>query len=133
MRIVRTLAVTFCLLAASLWAQEFRATVTGRVTDPSNSAVPNAVVQARNLATNELATATTDSQGNYSIPFLKPGSYSLTAEAKGFKKVTQENFTLNVGQTATLNLTLEVGSVTESMTVTADVPLIDTAKADRGL
>ena len=113
--------------------QEFRATVTGHVVDPSSAAVPTALIQIRNLGTNEVATATTDSQGNYSIPFLKPGSYSLTAEAKGFKKVTQENFTLNVGQTATLNLTLEVGSVTESMTVTADVPLIDTAKADRGL
>src|ERR1051325_1968420 len=107
--------------------QEFRATVTGHVVDPSSAAVPGAVVQIRNLGTNEAATAITDAQGNYTILFLKPGSYSMVAEAKGFKKVTQENFTLNVGQAATLNLTLEVGAVTETLTVNAEVPLIESA------
>ncbi len=132
----RSLRVTFlvCLLAPALaLAQEFRATVTGRVLDPSSAAVPNAIVQVKNVATNELASATTDASGNYTVPFLKPGTYAISAEAPGFKKVTHENLLLNVGQTATVNLTLEVGAVTESVTVTAEVPLLDTAKADRGL
>src|SRR5437016_8939137 len=115
------------------FGQEFRATLTGRVTDPSNAAIPNAVVQIRNTGTNEIATSTTDNQGNYTIPFLKPGTYNLSAEVAGFKKVTQENLTLNVGQTATVNLTLEVGAVTDTVTVSAEVPILETANADRGL
>src|SRR5213076_3401441 len=120
--------IAVCLLLVALVpAQEFRATVTGRVTDPSSAAVPRAVVQARNLATNEIATATSDSQGNFTIPFLKPGNYNLSAEAAGFKRVTKENLTLNVGQTATINMALEVGTVNEQVTVTAEVPLLETA------
>src|SRR5258708_1992211 len=119
--------------AALGFGQEFRATVTGRVVDPSNAGVPSAVVVIRNTGTNELATATTDGQGNYTIPFLKPGTYNLSAEAGGFKKVTQEKLTLNVGQTVAINLTLEVGAVTETLTVNAETPLLETANADRGL
>jgi carboxypeptidase family protein len=121
------------LFVAIGFAQEFRATVTGHVVDTSSASIPGAVVQIRNTATNEIASTTTDSQGNYTIPFLKPGSYNLSVEANGFKKVTHENLVLNVGQTASFNLTLEVGTVTESLTVTAEAPLLETAKADRGL
>src|SRR5260370_214528 len=115
------------------FAQEFRATLTGRVTDPSNAAIPNAVVQIRNIGTNEVATSTTDGQRNYPIPSLKPATYNVSAEVAGFKKVTQENLTLNVGQTATVNLPLEVGAVTDPVTVSAEVPILETANADRGL
>ena len=107
--------------------------VTGHVTDPSSAAIPNAVVQARNTATNEVATATTDTQGSYTIPFLKPGTYNISVEATGFKKITKENVVLNVSQAATVNLALEVGTVNETVTVTGEVPLLETAKADRGL
>src|SRR6516225_7536574 len=128
-----TLMVIVCLFPFLLVAQEFRATATGRVTDPSGASVPNAVVQARNLSTNEVATATTDALGNFTIPFLKPATYNISVEAAGFKKTTQENLLLNVGQTATVNLMLELGGVDESVSVEAEVPLLETAKADRGL
>ena len=72
--------------AAALFAQEFRATVNGRVTDPTGAAVPNAAVQVRNTGTNEAATSTTDGQGNYTVPFLRPGTYVMNVEAAGFKK-----------------------------------------------
>src|SRR5215471_13367538 len=127
------MARTLLLAPVVLLAQEFRATVTGVVSDPSGAGVPNAVVQAHNVATNEMAAATTDTRGSYAIPLLKPGAYNLSAEAAGFKKITQENLILNVGQTASVNLTLEVGSVTDAVTVTAEAPLLETAKADRGL
>ena len=128
-----TLTIILCLFPFLLVAQEFRATVTGRVTDPSGATVPNAVVQARNLGTNEVATATTDNLGNFTIPLLKPATYNISVEAVGFKKTTQENLLLNVGQTATVNLMLEVGGVDESVSVEAESPLLETAKADRGL
>jgi len=132
-RILLVFTLILCYIPGVLPAQEFRATLTGHVTDPSGASVPNAVVQARNLATNELATAATDTQGSYTIPFLKPGTYNISAEAAGFKKVIKENLTLNVGQTAMLNLGMELGAVSDTVTVTAEVPLMETSKADRGL
>ncbi len=115
-----------------IFGQEFRATLTGAVMDSSKAAVPNAVVQVTNTATNEVASATTDSQGNYTIPFLKPGNYTVTVQVVGFKKFVREGVTLNVAQTATVSITLELGAVTEQVTVVAEAPLLETAKADRG-
>src|SRR5438552_16621841 len=91
------------------WSQEFRATVTGHVIDATNAAVGNVVVQILNLSTNEKATAVTDNQGTYTVPFLKPGTYRVTVEAPGFKKFIRENITLNVGQVAGIDIALEVG------------------------
>jgi phosphatidate phosphatase APP1 len=82
------------LLCSLLTAQEFRATVSGHVYDASSAAVPNVKVQATNVDTNETTTATTDSSGTYSIPFLRPGNYKLTATAPGFKQSVRENLTL---------------------------------------
>src|SRR5437016_5113971 len=125
-------ALLSCLALASLFGQEFRATITGHVTDQSAAAVPGVVVQLKNIATNEMAAATTDSNGNYTIPFLRPGVYTLTVEASGFKKYVRGDVTLNVGQTAAINIALELGQLTESITVSGDVLLLDSAKADRG-
>ena len=137
-RVLRTssMLVTVCLMLTGLLnhsvAQEFRATVNGRVTDASGAAVPGVTITARNPQTNETATATSNEEGNYAIPFLKPGTYLITAEASGFKKTTQEQL-LEVSQTATINLQLQVGDVTEVVTVTSDTALLDESKADRGL
>ncbi len=123
-----------CLLACcALSAQEFRATITGRVTDASGGAIPGAVVQAKNVATNEVTSATSDTQGTYNIPFLRPGDYILTVEAKGFKRYVREGLTLQVGQVAGLTVSMEVGDVSQSIEITAEVPLLDTEKADRGV
>ena len=70
--------ITLCLLAAFAMSQEFRATISGRVMDSTGGVVPNAKVTAINTATNETSTATTDSTGTYSIPFLRPGNYRVT-------------------------------------------------------
>jgi hypothetical protein len=131
---MRLHAICICLSVwlTSVSAQDFRATVTGRVTDPSGAAVPGVNVAARNAGTNESAVGLTDAQGNYTIPFLRPGEYVLAVEAPGFKRLTREGVTLNVAQTAVINLALEVGALTEQITVTAETPLLETAKADRG-
>lgn len=121
-----------CLAALPLFSQEFRATITGRVTDPSGAAVPTAAVAVRNIETNESAATSTDDGGNYTVPFLRPGNYTVSVEASGFKKVSREGLTLNVGQTAAINITLEVGAVSDQVTVTAETPMLETAKADRG-
>lgn len=114
-------------------AQEFRGILTGRVVDPSGGALPGATVTALNTRTGEISAGVTTSEGAYTIPFLKPGLYAVSAELTGFKKATQPNVELEVGQTAAVNFKLELGQVTEEIRVTAESPLIETAKGDRGL
>ena len=130
-RTAQLLSVLF-LVCTALTAQEFRATISGHVVDASGAAVPNVVVQAINVGTNETTTATTDSAGSYSIPFLRPGSYKLTASAPGFKQFTRENITLEAAKVAGIDISLEVGSVNESVEVTAEAALLETQTASRG-
>ncbi len=128
-----TLSVLFLACMMSLPAQEFRATITGHVEDATGAAVPRVSVQILNLDTNESAAAVTDAQGVYTAPFLKPGNYRITVEAPGFKKLIRNNVVLNVGQTAGIDLHLEVGQATDSVTVAADSAVLDTETSDRGL
>src|SRR5262249_60105776 len=128
-----TTAVTVLLCGVFVAAQDFRATITGRVTDPQKAAISGAQVHVKNLATNEVTSMVTDSEGNYKVPFLRPGSYSVTVEAQGFKKASGENIDLVINQVATVDITLEPGSIAEQVTVTAQAPLIESANADRGV
>ncbi len=120
------------LLAGSVFAQEFRATITGRVVDSTDAVIPGAAVVVRNTETNEATSAVTDAHGNYTAPFLRPGPYTISVEAPGFNKVTRSGLVLNVGQTATVNIALEVGAVSQEISVVAATPLLETSKADRG-
>jgi hypothetical protein len=126
-------AILLLLTITSATAQEFRATITGRVTDPAGLAMPGVTVTITNTKTNEVATAATNAEGSYSLPFLRPGVYSLAAELEGFRKHTQERVELEVGQTLALNITLQVGTVAETVNVSAESPLLETSKADRGM
>src|SRR6188508_1000330 len=101
------LCVTLLLaMAGGAAAQEFRATVKGTVVDSSQAALPGATVAVRNQETGEVATATTNQQGNYTVPFLRPGLYSVTIEMSGFQKYTRTDMTLQVSQTAVINAQL---------------------------
>src|SRR2546422_11624049 len=97
------LAMLLLALPAMSVAQEFRATVTGRVTDPNGLPVPGATVTVVNTQTQEIASGVTTGEGAYTIPFLKPGLYTVSAELVGFKKVSQPNVQLEGGQSATVN------------------------------
>ncbi len=121
--------MVMCVGAIS--AQEFRATVTGRVTDPDGLAIPGVVITATNTQTNETAATASSEQGAYSLPFLKPGIYTITAELEGFRKHTQEKVELQVGQTITLPIQLQVGALTEIVTVVSET--VEGSKADRGM
>ena len=78
------------LMSGIAIAQEFRASVTGRITDPSGAAVPNANVTIRNAQSNEAVTVTTNSEGIYNATFLRPGVYTITVEAAGFKRFVRD-------------------------------------------
>jgi len=107
--------------------QEF----TGRVTDSTGAAVTNADITVRNLLTNDQISTSSTTTGDYTVPYLKPGKYSVTATAQGFSRETQTDITLEVGKTAVINFVLRVGNVAESVVVEGDASL-DLGKADRG-
>ena len=114
-------------------AQDFRALITGQVTDPSGAAVPNATVTAGKLDSGVSRTTQTNPAGAYSLPYLLPGVYTLSVEAHGFKKALQENITLAVAEKRTLDFRLELGAVSQEITVTASAAVVESASADRGL
>lgn len=120
------------LIANTAAAQEFRATVKGRVLDSSGGALPGATVNVQNADTNELASTTTNEQGDYTVPFLRPGLYNVTVELAGFKKFASNGLRLQVSQVAEINAQLEVGAMTEEVTVTSEGPLLETSNASRG-
>ncbi len=130
----RTLALRFILFLAPalLLAQEFRATLTGRVVDPADEPIVNVKIRVTNAGTNEAYNTVTDSQGNYSVPLLRPGTYSVFAEVPGFKTVLKEGLVLSVNQTATLNIKVELGAITQQLTVTAEAPLLEDTSGDMG-
>jgi len=122
------------LLSATLLtpAQEFRATLTGHISDPGGAAVSGAQVTTTNLQTNEQKTATTSEEGNYTIPFLQPGRYNVTVEGQGFKKAASNIVELHTADKATFDVALEVGGVGETVNVNAEAPLLEPDTASRG-
>ncbi|MET0647287.1 MAG: TonB-dependent receptor [Pyrinomonadaceae bacterium] len=133
----RVSRVTACLLLLSVClapvasAQVNNASVTGLVTDTTGAVVPNASVTLRNKATNVETTATTDSSGYYTFASVPVGAYGVTVERQGFKRVVLEEVKLEVGQKARVDAALEVGAVTETVTVTS-ATLLTTQEATTG-
>ena len=117
-----SILVMFVLLTAmACFGQEYRATVTGTVTDSSKAIIPGATVSIRNLDTNEVLQVKTNAAGVYTVPFLHPGhKLEVSAEAPGFKKSTFPPIVLAVSQTQTADFALEVGGLHDVVTVTSD-------------
>jgi hypothetical protein len=127
--------VNFCVLFAVtsvLFAQGERGTFNVTVTDSSSAVVATAIVKAINVATDVETAAATTSAGVFRIPYLPPGTYRLTASAPGFKTVVRDNVILGVAQTLTVDFQLEVGAVTEQVTVSSDPPLLETSTSEIG-
>ncbi|HTV82247.1 MAG TPA: carboxypeptidase regulatory-like domain-containing protein [Acidobacteriaceae bacterium] len=106
-------------------AQEFRATISGTVTDPSGAVVAGAQVTVRETNTGALARAISDSSGQYVVPFLLPGDYTITVKATGFKTLVRTGIGLQAQEHPEINLNLSVGQATQTVTVTAAAPLLD--------
>ncbi|MBI4911064.1 MAG: TonB-dependent receptor [Acidobacteria bacterium] len=120
------------LLVVAAHAQEFRGSILGAVTDASGGSIPGATVTALNTATNVRVPATTTTAGTFTIPFVLPGKYRVTAEAAGFKTAIREAVEVEVQQRVRLDFQLEPGVVTESITVRDETPLLDTSNASLG-
>ncbi|MBM3738306.1 MAG: TonB-dependent receptor [Acidobacteria bacterium] len=116
--------LTLVSLAAALFAQEFRATLQGTVTDPSQSVVAGAAATLRNTDTSVTRQVVTSDLGHYLFSFLAPGNYSLSVAANGFKTVVRDKISLSVSQDARIDLQLEVGGATETVTVSSEISLV---------
>ncbi len=131
MRIVR---ISICLLAflVAVHAQDARGTISGRVLDASGSALPNTAVQVTNTATGVVTAARTNEAGNFTAPYLTPGVYTIRVEASGFKQFVQENVQVRTDENVQVNPQLTVGDAKETVTVTAEAPLLSTAEVSMG-
>ena len=129
-----TALVTVMLLLAPLAGraagQAVSGNLIGTVADPSGAPVMNATVTITNTDQGMTRTTTTNDSGNYTQNQLVPGMYRLSVEAKGFKKLTQNNVSVQVGRSARVDVQLQLGAVTEEVTVSAAPPSIETDKAE---
>lgn len=119
--------VVFSLIvacASSAYAQSDRGSLTGTVTDPSGAVVTNARVVATSLNTGEVREATTTDDGNYTIPELKAEAYRLTVEAPGFKTAAIDSIQIGVQVTRRADVTLEIGVVTDVVTISSDTTVL---------
>ncbi|HYM12587.1 MAG TPA: carboxypeptidase-like regulatory domain-containing protein, partial [Bryobacterales bacterium] len=116
---------------AGLLAQQ-AGTVNGLVADPSGAAIPGAKVTLEQIGTGITRTVNTASDGLYSFSSVAVGDYTVTAEASGFKKAVSPNVRVEVAQTVRLDLTLEIGAVTEQIEVSAAPPTLQTADSQMG-
>src|SRR5262245_9726744 len=126
--------VMLALGAASLAApaQDFRGAITGRISDSSSARLPGVSVTATNVETNVSQTTITNGEGDYSILFLNPGTYTVTAELSGFKKIARNNLQVRVGEKLGVDLTLEVGAMAETVQVSAEAPVLTTTSGSTG-
>lgn len=120
------------LCAYGVAAQANRATIRGTVVDASGSVIAGVEVTARDVATDVATTTTTNEDGIYFLPNLPPSTYSLTFRKAGFKEVVQPSVTLISTQVAGIDITMQIGSATENITVTAEAPVLDTESTSIG-
>jgi len=125
--------VFFLLTAVSLWAQTFRGTILGTVTDPSGKLVAGATVKVKNAGTGLERTATTGADGGYSIPELPIGTYTVTVTQSGFQTSATTNVEVNVATERRVDVELKIGQVTQTVEVAGgELPQIETTSDDLG-
>jgi len=113
-----------------LSGQTFYGSIVGAVTDASKAAMANATVTVTNTSTSERHTAETASDGGYRFVNLVPGTYSILVEKPGFKRTTREGVTIDVAAVARLDISMEVGDVSQSIEVAGSAPLLQTEARD---
>lgn len=130
---IRFLAFLFVLFApAFLSAQEFRGTISGEVVDPGGIRIAGVKITATENRTGTKTQSVTNSEGRYTLPFLLPGEYTIEAEAAGFKTFQRQGVHLDSGDHPVVDIHLVIGAVTESISVTEEIPLVNTENASTG-
>jgi hypothetical protein len=126
------LLVVFLVLFSARynWAQVVTGTLTGTVTDATGATVPNAKITITELSTSAQRSTTTSADGLYNVPYLAPGEYKVEVSATGFKSFTQSDITVSVSTVARLNTVLTLGNASETVTVTAAPPPLQTESVE---
>lgn len=132
LRLLSSLLVGLFLCCIHASAQEFRATISGTVTDPSGAAVPGATVQVREAGTGAINRTITDDAGQFVVPFLLPGHYTITVTASGFETLRRNDITLQAQEHPIVDLALKIGAASQTVTVTGATPLLSQASATIG-
>ncbi|HEV3202440.1 MAG TPA: carboxypeptidase-like regulatory domain-containing protein, partial [Bryobacteraceae bacterium] len=131
-RILSLMAILTVLACGPGWSQDTRGTITGRIADPSGAVVPGASVAVTNVAMGTRATFKTNQDGYYQAPLLMPGTYQIEVTVAGFKKGVRDGIEVRVADRLEVNFALEIGSSELSVTVTGELPLMNTESASLG-
>jgi carboxypeptidase family protein/TonB-dependent receptor-like protein len=125
------LGIVCCFfLTGVAWGQTDRGTITGTVSDPTGALVANAPIQVKSVQTGTVYTGASSATGNFTFAQLPPGTYELTVTVPGFKNFIRQNIVVQVTQTVRIDVLLEVGAATESVTVSAETSLLKTESGD---
>jgi Carboxypeptidase regulatory-like domain len=116
----------------ALMAQETRGTISGTVADASGAAIVGATVAVTSTETNTLLQVTTNSAGYYEAPLLLPGGYQIAVQASGFKKYVRSGLILGLGEQQTIDIRMDLGNASESVTVSGESPILDTSTTSSG-
>jgi hypothetical protein len=130
---MRSLLIAFCcslLITSAAWAQSDRGTITGTITDPAGAMVPNASIEAKNINTGAVYPAAASETGNYVVSQLPAGTYQVTVTMAGFKQYVRTGLTVMAAQTLRIDVKLEVGEISETVSVSADAPLLKTESGE---
>jgi len=126
------LLIALVCLAASAFAQGDRGSITGQITDASGAVVPNVEVTATHLTTNTVSKGVSTSSGVYHIEYLQPGDYRISAGLTGFKTAVVGPVVVSVASVVTADIKLQLGAATESITVSADAPRLESSSSELG-
>ncbi|MGH9841718.1 MAG: carboxypeptidase-like regulatory domain-containing protein, partial [Blastocatellia bacterium] len=129
---LQTLLLVVVVVTLAQTARAQTAQLTGSVTDSNSAVIKGAMVTAENLNTSLTKRAATNDEGNYQILFLPPGPYRITVQMDGFRPVRRDGVTLQVDQVARLDFELQIGEVTQTVSVTAEAPLLDSQTSSLG-
>jgi hypothetical protein len=130
--VVRLLPALLAVVPASLYAQDFRGSIVGTVSDATGGVLPGATVTVTNEGTQVATTVVTDSKGAYQARYLISGTYSVAAKLDGFKTVVRKGIAVRVGDALTVDVTLDSGTIEEVLEVVATTPVLDTTSGVTG-
>ena len=131
-RIILAALALACVLAGTAEAQQTTGNISGRIVDAQGSAIPGVSVTGRNTQTGFVRTDVSDGEGIYRLTALPVGTYDVTAELQGFARFESKGLVLNVGQNMSVDISLSVASLSETVTVTGETPLIETTSSSVG-
>src|SRR5262249_40471642 len=125
-------AIGLALLPVPLAAQAVTGTILGTVTDATGGVMPGATVTVKHEGTGVTRTIVTDSNGEFTAPGIPTGKYTLSAELSGFKTMSLSGIDVGVDQRVRINVKLEIGAVSENVTITGSSPLVQISSSELG-